>query len=340
MSNMLEGSILVLVDYEDHGGQKTLTAASDKVLRLAKTLTDGRVYALSLASVPDQEALAQAGADVALVAHTADKEPFCTQVPAVVTDAALAAIKRIGADLSAVLCVSTYNGRAITAMLGARLQSGATVEVADLSVGTTDDGEAVLVARRSVLGGSWSTSFHVGGGVPIVAIAVGSGTEEPVRAGEAVLESIEFELSHGARAVHVEQSAPIEAGTRVNVSEADVAVVAGRGIDGNVDLVEAFADALGGGIGATRVACDEGWIGRAAQVGQTGLSISPRLYVGLGVSGAVHHTCGMLASEKIVAVVDDPDAPIVELADFTVIGDVADVVPQALEALAAAQANA
>lgn len=336
MSNMVEGSILVLVDHEVDSQEPTLTNASSKVLRLARTLTDKAVYALSLAANPDRDALAQAGADVVLVARTADETPFCSQVPAVVTDAALAAARHIDADLSAILCVSTYNGRAVAAMLGARLQSGASVEVSDLSVETGEGGEATLVARKSVLGGAWSTTFRIGGSIPIIAIAVGSGVDDAVRPGDAVVEPLVFTLSRGAAAVHVEESKPVDAGARINLSEAAVAVIAGRGVDGDMELVEGLADALGAGIGATRVACDEGWIGRAAQVGQTGVSISPKLYVGLGVSGAVHHTCGMLASEKIVAVTDDPDAPIVELADFTVIGDVADVIPQALDVLSQA----
>ena len=103
----------------------------------------------------------------------------------------------------------------------------------------------------------------------------------------------------------------------------------GRGTEGDFSVVEELADVLGGAVGATRVATDEGWIGHDAQIGQTGVTIAPRLYVGVGVSGAVHHRGGMQASGTIVAINSDPDAPIFEIADFGVVGDLFTVVPQA-----------
>ncbi|GAB3217982.1 hypothetical protein GCM10027586_10990 [Kineococcus gypseus] len=114
---------------------------------------------------------------------------------------------------------------------------------------------------------------------------------------------------------------------RPALAEAEVVVVGGRGTDGDFAPVEELADVLGGAVGATRVATDEGWIGHEAQVGQTGVTISPRLYVGAGVSGAVHHRGGMDASVTVVAVNEDPDAPIFEFADYGVVGDLTEVLP-------------
>ena len=126
---------------------------------------------------------------------------------------------------------------------------------------------------------------------------------------------------------------------RPSVTDAQVVVVGGRGAGNDWSLVEDLADVLGAGIGATRDAVDEGWARRSAQIGQTGLTIAPKLYISLGVSGAIHHTVGIMSSQTIVAICDDPDAPIFELADFGVVGDMYEIVPQALEHLRAWQAS-
>ena len=118
------------------------------------------------------------------------------------------------------------------------------------------------------------------------------------------------------------------------LGEARTVVVGGRGVDGDFDLVRSLAQPLDAAVGATRVACDEGWIERSAQIGQTGETISPRLYIGLGVSGAVHHTSGIQGAGTVVAICDDSEAPIFEMADFGVVGDVTEVVPQLVEELA------
>lgn len=316
--------LLVQVDHELDG---SLTVASAKLLALASWLTDNQIVVLSLTD-PDVAELAALGADRVFVA-TADG--FSPRVPAAVADALGAAADLLGEDLGAVFLSSSYLGRAASAMFAAKRETGASVDVASVDV---EDG--TLICRKSALAGTWTTSVTVDEGTPVLAIRPGVGLE-PDRAQSGVassVEPLEFELSSGAAGVVVESSQRQPAGARISLSDSDVAVVAGRGIDGNVALVEELADALGGAIGATRVVCDEGWLPRSAQIGQTGVSIAPKLYIGLGVSGAVHHTCGMLASERIVAVVDDPDAPILELADFAVIGDLNQVVPQALADLA------
>ena len=125
----------------------------------------------------------------------------------------------------------------------------------------------------------------------------------------------------------------------VSLSDASTVVCGGRGVDGDFELVHSLA-APGRCRGRDRVACDEGWAPRAEQIGQTGLTVTPNLYIGLGVSGAIHHTVGIQSAAHIVAVCDDPDAPIFEIADFGVVGDVAEVVPAALAIIEEARAQA
>lgn len=320
----LTSSLLVQVDHEPDG---QLSVASRKLLALASTLTDGQLVVLSFED-SDVSALAELGADRVLIARA---DGFSPRIPGAVADALAAVVDSLGSDLGAVLLSSTYLGRSAAAMFASRQGIGAAVDIASVEI---EDG--VLTGHKSALAGTWITTVAASQGTPVLAVRPGVGPDEGMTttAGNATtLEPLPFELSKGSAAVEVVSSQRQPAGERISLGDADVAVVAGRGIDGDVSLVESLADALGGAIGATRVVCDEGWLPRSAQIGQTGVSIAPKLYIGLGVSGAVHHTCGMLASERIVAVVDDPDAPILELADFAVIGDVNEVVPQALEAL-------
>ena len=152
-------------------------------------------------------------------------------------------------------------------------------------------------------------------------------------------QALAVELSPEASAIQVVSSVPDEE-EGVSLTDASTVVCGGRGVDGDFELVRSVAQALGGAVGATRVACDEGWAPRSEQIGQTGLTVTPNLYIGLGVSGAIHHTVGMQSSAHIVAVCDDPDAPIFEIADFGVVGDVTEVVPAALAAIEEARSQA
>ncbi|WP_099331621.1 electron transfer flavoprotein subunit alpha/FixB family protein [Actinomyces minihominis] len=313
--------ILVLVENDRTESVPTLSAASSKLLHLASTLTEGPVVALSVSPEVDEEGCRAGGAQTVYVPQASGYSPA---VPAAVADVARIALTQLG-NSGAVLTTSNYLGRAVTAMLSATSAAGGAVDVSSLRV---DDGR--IVAEKSALGGSWATAFHVTHGFPVLALNSGVGPDEGP-AGEGVVVPIAAELSPGALGVEVVSTRSEPKGTRISLGDADVVVVGGRGVDGDFTLVEQLADALGGAVGATRVACDEGWVERSAQIGQTGVTVAPKLYIGLGVSGAVHHTCGMLGSEVIVAVVDDPDAPILELADFAVVGDLNEVVPQLLE---------
>ena len=232
-----------------------------------------------------------------------------------------------------VLLPSDYRGREIAGAVAATTDAGVVSGASSVSY----DG-GVLEIAKTALAGSWSMRIVVEGQTPVVGVA--SGAVDEARAASPTtpaVESLEVVLSPRAQAVAVLASTPEDTGG-VSLADASTVVVGGRGVEGDFTMVKELADALGGAVGATRVACDEGWAPRGEQIGQTGLSVSPNLYVGLGVSGAVHHTVGMQSSAHIVAVCDDPDAPIFELADFGVVGDVAEVVPQALDEIRKARA--
>lgn len=303
-----------------------LTSPSKQLLTLARQLTTGRIDAIALNPAPDTKALAEYGVTRVFTPDLTEMSP---RVAAVVADAAYEAAKQDD-SYAAVLNVSNYRGREVAAGLAVRLGSGAAVDVTACRV---LDGQ--LEAKKSVLAGSWTTIFTVTRGTPVIALRPSSVEAVPAQTPtDPEIIALDVEYSRPARGVEVVSSEEQAGSGRVSLTEAPVVVCGGRGVDGDFTMVEELADHLGGAVGATRVACDEGWVDRTAQIGQTGVSIAPNLYVGLGVSGAVHHSCGIQASKTIVAVCDDPDAPIFEIADFGVVGDVNEVVPQALKALA------
>ena len=325
MTQTLDRPVVVLVDRGQDGAP---TAVSAQLLTLARTLTTGPVVAVAPDGAPDAAALAALGGVARiLVPDLAGRSP---RVGAVVADAALAAILTV-ADPAAVLCASDYRGREIAARLAVRLRSGAAVDVTAVEVA---GGE--IQATKSALAGTWTTRFHVTRGVPIIAVRPSSVEAAPAAepsAPEVVAVPVAF--SEESLAVDVVSSAAQESSGGVALTEATVVVVGGRGTQGDFGPVRELAEVLGGAVGATRVASDEGWVPRSIQIGQTGVSVAPRVYIGLGVSGAIHHTVGMQSSQRIVAVCDDPDAPIFEIADFGVVGDLFEVVPQAIGALRA-----
>ncbi|RRC94862.1 electron transfer flavoprotein subunit alpha/FixB family protein [Schaalia canis] len=310
--------ILALVDHDEAGA---LTAPSAQVLTAARSLTSGPVVALAL-DTPDTDALARYGAARVLVADLGGRSP---RLSAVVADAAQAAMQAVGAE--ALLCVSHYLGREVAARLAVAL-GGA--PIVDVTRAWEENGN--IHASKPALAGAWETSIHVEDAPAILAIRP-SAIEETEAPADANVEALTVDFSAAADAVTVVSSTPQERTGRMPLTEARTVIVGGRGLEGDFSPAEELADLLDAAVGATRVATDEGWVSRSLQVGQTGVSISPNLYIGLGVSGAIHHTVGMQSSRHIVAVCDDPDAPIFEIADFGVVGDLFEVVPQAIEVL-------
>ena len=326
---MLDAPLLVLVDLET--AESAPTGPSLELLAAARGLTGGDVIALALQPLGEsaRAALAGAGATRLLTADLGES----AHLPATAADAVVAAVGTV--QPAAVLVVSDYRGKELTGRAAVLLDSACVSDATALEAGGADD-DSVLRASKLVLSGSWSTTASVGsaGSAPIIAVRPGIAEVSAADGAPLTAEPLEVPVSAEAAAVRLVSREATSVASGPALTEARTVVVGGRGVDGDFDLVRSLAEPLGAAVGATRVACDEGWIERSAQIGQTGETISPRLYIGLGVSGAVHHTSGIQGAGTVVAICDDSEAPIFEMADFGVVGDVTEVVPQLVEELA------
>ncbi|QBI52951.1 electron transfer flavoprotein subunit alpha/FixB family protein [Streptomonospora litoralis] len=224
---------------------------------------------------------------------------------------------------AAVLVSATPENKEIAGRTAVKLGSGVLTDVVDVT------GE--LVAEHSIFGGAVVTHARVQSGVPVVAVRPNSVPAEPAE-GAAEQEEVSVELSAAATGAKVVERVVQEKGARPELTEAAIVVSGGRGVGSDdFSVVEALADSLDAAVGASRAAVDSGWYPNQFQVGQTGKTVSPNLYVALGISGAIQHRAGMQTSKNILAVNKDPEAPIFELADFGVVGDLHTVAPQLTE---------
>ena len=297
-----------------------LTLSHHEVLTAAGLI--GEIEVVNIGE-PELDVMAQYGVKRVFVPEA--------EIPELVTPAQVAeAVAQITAarQPDAIIMMASFIGKETAARLSILLDAGAIVDVNSLRV----DGDQIVVGK-TVLQGTWDTEAIAVRGPAILAVKPTSFEPKPNPAGYPHIERVPVELSPVARAVERLERIVPPPSERPNLEEARIVVVGGRGVEGDFALVEQLADALGGAVGATRVATDERWIGHAAQIGQTGVTIAPRLYIGLGVSGAVHHTSGMTGAEVVVAVNTDADAPIFEIADFGIVGDLHTVVPAILAAL-------
>jgi electron transfer flavoprotein alpha subunit len=235
---------------------------------------------------------------------------------------ALAQLVRATAP-GAVLIVSGGEGKEIAARVAIKLESGLITDAVDVQPG--DDGP---VTTQNVFAGSYKTFSTVAQGTPIITVKPNSAAPEPAAAA-GVLQTFPVQISEAAKTARVVERRPKERSGRPDLTEAAIVVSGGRGTGGDFSEVEAFADSLGAAVGASRAAVDSGWYPHSYQVGQTGKTVSPQLYVATGISGAIQHRAGMQTSKTIVAVNKDEEAPIFELVDFGVVGDLKKVLPQA-----------
>lgn len=274
--------------------------------------------------------LASAGADTVLVA---DGDAFADVTASVWTALVARAIEQ--ARPAVVLIPGTTAGRDYAPRVAARLGVGLAADAVELS---TDDGGVVAV--RPVLGGRVQTAVKLAGNAPqMVTVRAGSFERATATDGAGTVEPIDVALSDADTRVNVLELVQ-EAAAGQNLEGAERIVSGGRGLKepDQFKLVEDLAAALGAAVGASRAVVDAGWRPHSEQVGQTGQTVSPRLYVAVGISGAVQHLVGMQSSDYIVAINRDPDAPIFKLASFGIVGDLFEVVPAVIEELKAAQA--
>ncbi|MEI6762674.1 MAG: electron transfer flavoprotein subunit alpha/FixB family protein [Actinomycetes bacterium] len=260
-----------------------------------------------------------------------DKTITCTGVEfeKLSTGAVAAALAAVVAkeSPSAVLIASSARGKEIAGRLSVRIESGIITDAIDL--------DADLVATQSVFGGSTTVHSVVTHGTPIVTIR-GNSIEAISGTGPSTHE--EVAVSYDGDRAAVSSVAPAVKSGRPELTEASIIVSGGKGTDGNFTPVEELADALGGAVGASRAATDAGWYPHSFQVGQTGKTVSPQLYIAAGISGAIQHRAGMQTSKTIVAVNKDPEAPIFDVADFGIVGDLFTVLPQVRDGVNAKKA--
>ena len=233
---------------------------------------------------------------------------------------------------AAVLISSSAHGKEIAARLAIKTDSGLITDT--VNVEASDGG---VSATQSVFAGSYTVQSTVTHGTPILTVKPNSCAPEERQAAGAV-ETVEVAISDTAKAARITERREKQATGRPELTEAAIVVSGGRGTAGDFSPVEAFADQLGAAVGASRAAVDAGWYPHTSQVGQTGKQVSPQLYVACGISGAIQHRAGMQTSKMIIAINKDEEAPIFELVDFGVVGDLFTVLPQASEAIRAHKA--
>ncbi len=226
---------------------------------------------------------------------------------------------------AAVLIPSTTEGKEIAGRLAIKLESGLITDAVDVQA----EGDTA-VSTQSVFAGNFTVTSKVTKGTPIITVKPNSAAPEEAE-GAGAKEEFSATISDSAKKAKIVASQPRKASGRPELTEAAIVVAGGRGTGGNFDPVEALADSLGAAVGASRAAVDSGWKPHAFQIGQTGKVVSPQLYVAAGISGAIQHRAGMQTSKTIVAVNKDEEAPIFELVDFGVVGDLHTVLPTAAE---------
>jgi electron transfer flavoprotein alpha subunit len=321
MTESVTDPILVLVELSSDGTpasstESLLATAAQVGSPVAVVLADGETAASAATEI------ARLGAGLVLVAPP---DPTRLAVPAV--DAVAAAIAAVQPE--AVLVPNSVAGRDVAARLAARLRLAIAVD----AVRVTRDDEGI-VAHHSVYGGRYQVESAATAGALIVTMRQGTADARPVSR-PLRSETLLVNASGRAAATVVETRAAAADRGRPELRSASVVVAGGRGV-GSKDgfsLVERLADTVGAAVGASRAAVDAGYVSSEHQVGQTGVSVSPELYVAVGISGAVQHRAGMQTAKTVVAINSDPDAPIFGIADFGVVGDLFAVVPQLIGAL-------
>lgn len=311
--------ILVLVDHTDGTVRKSTT----ELLTVARGLGEPAAVFLGGGYATAAPTLARFGATRTYRVEAEGLDDYLV-VPKVEALAAVVEAARAHGEPGAVLVGASSESREVAARLAVRLGSGLIVDAVDVRPG--DRGP---VTTQSVLASAFTVTAGVAQGLAVIVVAGNAATPEPVDGtADPAEQVVPLAISEAARGARIVERKPKAASARPDLSEATVVVSGGRGTNGDFGPVEALADALGGAVGASRAAVDAGWYPHTYQIGQTGKQVAPQLYVAAGISGAIQHRAGMQTSKTIVAVNKDPEAPIFELVDFGVVGDLFAVLPQ------------
>jgi electron transfer flavoprotein alpha subunit len=308
--------VLVLAEHSGGAVKKVTT----ELLTAARALGSPSVVWTGPGSDEGRAKLAEFGAAKVYVAGSPDFGGYVV-APAAELLAQLVA----SASPAAVLIAGSAQGKEVAGRLAVKAGVGVLADAVGVSAG--DDG-AALVAQAN-FGGSVSVRSRVKGGTAIITVRPNAIAALP-SPGAAELVPVEFAASQAAKAARVVSREAAPKSARPDLAEAQVVVSGGRGTGSaqGFAVIEELADALGAAVGASRAVTDAGWYPHAFQVGQTGKTVSPQLYAAIGISGAIQHRAGMQTSKTIIAVNKDPEAPIFEIADFGVVGDLFTVVPQ------------
>ena len=305
--------VLVLVEHID-GTPKKVTF---ELLTAARALGEPSAVFLGAPgqSAAAIEKLGQYGAEKVYVAESDDIAGFL-----VAPKAEILAELVTRTSPAALIVASTAESKEVAARVAVKTGSGILTDAVALDAdGTT---------TQSVFGGGVVVKSKITAGTPIITIRPNS-TPPVEQAGAATVEQVTVAVSDAAKAARIVESVVEQKGGRPDLGEASIVVSGGRGVGSpeNFSIIEALADSLGAAVGASRAATDAGWYPHQNQVGQTGRTVSPQLYIAAGISGAIQHRAGMQTSKTIVAINKDPEAPIFELADYGLVGDLNTVVP-------------
>ena len=311
--------ILVLVDHL-HG---TVRKPTLELLTLARRLGEPSAVFLGPGADAAAGTLGRYGAHKVYVVDAPEVEELLV-TPAV---DALTQIADSTAP-AAILLPSGPDGKETAARVALRLGSGLITDAVDITAGA----DGCPVTEQSAFAATYQVTAHITHGTPVITVKPNATAPEPAPV-TPELEKWDVIFGPASGAVKILSRMPRERGDRPELAEADIVVSGGRGVNGaeNFAVIERVADALGAAVGASRAAVDAGWYPHSHQVGQTGTQVSPQLYLAAGISGAIQHRAGMQTSKTIVAVNKDADAPIFELADYGVVGDLFQVLPQLVE---------
>jgi len=312
--------VLVLVEHAD-GALKKISA---ELITAARKLGEPSAVVVGKPGTagPLTDGLKEAGAAKIYVAESDDAENFLI-TPYVDV---LASLVESGSP-AGVLLAASADGKEIGGRLAARIGSGLLVDVVEVKEG----GKGV----HSIFGGAFTVEAEVTGDTPVITVRPGAVEAEPAAAaGEVVNVEVPAQAENATK---ITKREPAVGGDRPELTEATVVVSVGRGVGSaeNFSVVEELADSLGAAVGASRAAVDSGYYTGQFQVGQTGKTVSPQLYIALGISGAIQHRAGMQTSKTIIAVNKDEEAPIFEIADLGIVGDLFKVAPQLTDAVKA-----